>query len=400
MPPASSPVPNDAAALTALSALAGRGPRGGTGPRPSAGVRSRGSPAHVEALAAAAVHPHAGPGVAAHVVQRADRGGARRPASGRGADGARRPGEGRRGPEPADDDGDGVGVGRAGPGRRPGARRPLAPWPTCPSAPGSARWCTRCSRPPTSRRRTCAPSCSAASRPNWTATPPRRSTPTRWPTRSCPSLARRSARSPTAAAWRISRRRDRLAELDFELPLAGGDTPAADVRARRSRPAAAASPHRRRPARGLPGPARCRWRRSRCGATSPAASTPSSRLAGPPVRRRRLQDQLARPDRAGRPGAADRRALHPGAARRGDDATRTTRCRRCSTPWRCTGSCGGGCAATTRSGTSAACSTCSCAACAARTRRGRRRAVRRLLAGSRPPALVVELSDLLDGGVR
>ena len=48
--------------------------------------------------------------------------------------------------------------------------------------------------------------------------------------RSSPSPAHRSARSPTAACLADIAPRDRLAELDFELPLAGGDTPGADVR--------------------------------------------------------------------------------------------------------------------------------------------------------------------------
>ena len=79
----------------------------------------------------------------------------------------------------------------------------------------------------------------------------------------------------------------------------------------------------------------------------------------------RLQDQLAR-----RSGAAvDRRRL-----RRGRDwsrrcCTRTIRCRRCCTALCCTGSCGGGCPATTRARIWAACCICSCAACAGRTPR-------------------------------
>ena len=74
---------------------------------------------------------------------------------------------------------------------------------------------------------------------------------------------------------------DRLAELDFELPLAGGDAPDADVRARRPRPAAAPPPATRRPARRLPGPARAALAPSRCAATSPAASTPCCACATP-----------------------------------------------------------------------------------------------------------------------
>ena len=75
--------------------------------------------------------------------------------------------------------------------------------------------------------------------------------------------------------------RDRLAELDFELPLAGGDTPRRGRPARRPRPAAAPAPPRRRPPRGLPATGSPPWRGNRCGATSPAASTPSCAWPGP-----------------------------------------------------------------------------------------------------------------------
>ena len=70
--------------------------------------------------------------------------------------------------------------------------------------------------------------------------------------------------------------------------------------------------------------------------------------AGSAVPGRRLQDQLARRvPRRGRAGADLRRLPPRGAARR-RWGTPTTRCRRCCTPWCCTGSCAGGSPATTR----------------------------------------------------
>ena len=70
--------------------------------------------------------------------------------------------------------------------------------------------------------------------------------------RACaPRSRRRSARCSAACGCATSRARDRLDELDFELPLAGGDAP---DRARRRSAAIApccAPPARRRPAREL-----------------------------------------------------------------------------------------------------------------------------------------------------
>ena len=104
------------------------------------------------------------------------------------------------------------------------------PWRTCPSAPGSARWCTPCSRRPTSPQQTCEPSCCAASAPSWTATPLRPSIPTALADALVPVA--RTPLGPLAADRSLAdlAPADRLAELDFELPLAGGDTPGADVR--------------------------------------------------------------------------------------------------------------------------------------------------------------------------
>ena len=117
----------------------------------------------------------------------------------------------------------------------------------------------------------------------WPTSPPPTGSPS-W-TSSCPSAAAtgpcrataRSARSPRCCAR----------HLPADDPLA-------------------ALPRR-------PGLAR-RSPTSRCAATSPAASTPSCGCPAPPLRRRRLQDQLARRRRR----AADRRALHA----RGDGRAR------------------------------------------------------------------------------
>ena len=108
---------------------------------------------------------------------------------------------------------------------------------------------------------------------------------------------------------------------------------------------------------------------SRCAATSTGSIDVVLRVD---VRRpralphRRLQDQLARPDRP----AADGPRLPTRRCSTRRWRTPTTRSRRCSTPWCCTGSCAGGCPATTRRPTSAACSTSTCAACAGPRPRG------------------------------
>ena len=98
-------------------------------------------------------------------------------------------------------------------------------WRRCPRAPRSGRSCTACWRLPTSRR--------------WTSTPP-------WPSRSTPrsrggrSISASGAPSSRGCAPRSRRRsvrssavrdlrdvplKDRLDELEFELPLVGGDEP-------------------------------------------------------------------------------------------------------------------------------------------------------------------------------
>ena len=132
--------------------------------------------------------------------------------------------------------------------------------------------------------------------------------------------AARTPLGPLAAGLRLADigPRDRLTELDFELPLAGGDTPGPPVSLgalvpllRRHLPPDdplapypdAAPRARRSAAAGLPD----RQRRRR----APAA--------GRAVRGRRLQDQLARPGRPGGSPTPHLGALHPATPRRGDD---------------------------------------------------------------------------------
>ena len=73
-------------------------------------------------------------------------------------------------------------------------------------------------------------------------------------------------------------RADRLDELDFELPLVGGDTPTGTLALDATSPRCSRAPRRRRPARRLRRPA-ARPARSAgtCAATSPAPSTSSLR---------------------------------------------------------------------------------------------------------------------------
>ena len=304
--------------------------------------------------------------LAAHVVLRAD--------PGRGAAGEHG-GRGRAG---------GAGHGRRG---QPGGRacrdrgadgpdqldRPGSPrrWPTCRPARPSARWCTRCSSTPTRTPPTCAPSCARHVERAAALVAGRRRPRRRWPTRWCRCSTRRSGRWPTACTLADIGLRDRLRELDFEFPLAGGDRPGRDrpdVRSARVADAAAPAPAGRRPAAGVRRPAasRRRWAASCCAATSPARST---WCCGCRRRPRFLvvdykTNWLGDPERA-----AHRARLHAGADDRGDAALATTRCRRCCTPSCCTASCAGGCPATTRRATSAACSTSTCAACAGPTPR-------------------------------
>ena len=169
-------------------------------------------------------------------------------------------------------------------------------------------------------------------------------------------------------------------------PAPGDGLRAAAGRRRRARlPGGAGHPRRRRaaaaraPARGGPAAAL----RRRC-SSAPALGGQDLRgyLTGSvdvvlrvpdgsvqPLPGRRLQDQLARRlPRRGRTAAERRTTTDPRRSRR-RWGTPTTRCRRCCTPWCCTGSCAGASPATTRRCTSAGCSTSTCAACAGRTPR-------------------------------
>ena len=151
-------------------------------------------------------------------------------------------------------------------------------------------------------------------------------------------------------------RADRLDELTFELPLAGGDEPVGEVTPGRDRRRPARAPRRRRSARGLRRPAR------RPGAAGERARLPDrqhrprgARRRG--VRDRRLQDELARRAR----GVAHRLAHRPAAlaaemqrAHYGLQALLYTAALHRYLRWRLPGY-------DPASATSPACSTCSCA---------------------------------------
>ena len=125
------------------------------------------------------------------------------------------------------------------------------------------------------------------------------------PPPSSPPCAHRSARSPAGCRLADIPPGDRLAELDFELPMGGATrrhawpTLAALVRqhARRRRPAVRLPRPPRRPRAGHLDPARLPEREHRRGAAG-------ARAAGPPLPGRRLQDEPAsRPRRTGRRAA-------------------------------------------------------------------------------------------------
>ena len=235
----------------------------------------------------------------------------------------------------------------------------------------------------------------ARARSSWCAGRCRRRRRARWPTpwcRCCDTPARPAGRRARAARHRAG---DRLPSWTSSCrwPAAtAAATRAARGRARRPGAAAARAPAGRRPAaRRTP----TRWPRRALGGQAlrgyltgcidVVLRVPDG--AGAALPGRRLQDQLAR-----RPArrAADRPTTTGPRRWPRRWATPTTRCRRCCTPWRCTATCAGGSPATTRRGTSAACSTSSCAACAARTRRSST-ASRAGCSRWRPPvALVVD----------
>ena len=93
-----------------------------------------------------------------------------------------------------------------------------------PVGAGSARWSTPCSRRPTTAADLRAELLRRV-RTELDRHPTPAVDPDALADASSPSPAPRSARSPPTAAS-PTRASDRLAELDFELPLAGGDTPA------------------------------------------------------------------------------------------------------------------------------------------------------------------------------
>ena len=171
-----------------------------------------------------------------------------------------------------------VGRRRRGDRRRRCGDDPARRWPGCRSACTSARSCTACSRRPTSPRRTSTPSSRRTSRAAQArgARRHRRSRGGRAP--GCARRSRRrSGRCSAASGCATSRRADRLDELDFELPLAGGDAPTGRLALDAIADAAASATCRRRPARRLRRAARATRRCGRtCAATSPAASTSSS----------------------------------------------------------------------------------------------------------------------------
>ena len=96
-------------------------------------------------------------------------------------------------------------------------------WPTCRSAPPSAPWCTPCWRPPIRRP----PICSAELRARSAEQIARRGADLH--RRAAGAGAAAGAAHPARPARRRRRRcadipvRDRLPEMDFEIPLAGGD---------------------------------------------------------------------------------------------------------------------------------------------------------------------------------
>ena len=178
------------------------------------------------------------------------------------------------------------------------------------------------------------------------------------PARGDRDAARPAARRRCGCA--TSRARDRLDELDFELPLAGGDEPTGRLAPGGDRRA-------------------CCARTCRRATRSPATPTGSTTRRCAASVRGYLTGSIDLVVRAAggdpRFAVVDYKTNWLGAPGRGADArgttarprspprwsARTTACRRCSTPSRCTATCAGGCPATTRSATSPACSTCSCA---------------------------------------
>ena len=165
-----------------------------------------------------------GPGhrVAADLVLGADRG---RP---RDRDRARRSGQrararqgGRRGDPGRPGGSRPTGIRRAGPSRRR--------WPTCRPEPSSAWRCTRCWRTWIRRRATWPPRCGGPRRPYWIGCHPATSPRSSWSAALLPAF--RTPLGPLAGQRTLADipRADRLAELGFELPLAGGEVTQAEI---------------------------------------------------------------------------------------------------------------------------------------------------------------------------
>ena len=111
----------------------------------------------------------------------------------------------------------------------PTATTPSAPspryWPRCRSASRSARSSTACSSRSTSPPPTSPPSCPPRSPQHRRDAGSSSATSTPWSPASAPRSRRLSALSRTALPCATSTRADRLDELNFELPLVGGDDP-------------------------------------------------------------------------------------------------------------------------------------------------------------------------------
>ena len=205
-----------------------------------------------------------------------------------------------------------TGLGEIAPSRRR-ARAVPSPWPTCRRARRSARSCTPCSRSPTSPRPTCRPSSPPAA--------PSSSSTTPCPASTADALAdalvpvARTPLGPVADDLRLAdvAPADRLAELEFELPLGGGDHAAPQpprCSARSPRCCAPTSPPTTRSRATPTSWPRRRSPTSRCAATSPAASTPCCGCPAPAS-----SSSTTRPTGSGPSGrAADRRRTTPRSA--------------------------------------------------------------------------------------
>ena len=101
------------------------------------------------------------------------------------------------------------------------ARKCFRRWRECRPVRRSARWCMRCWRRPTLRRPTWPPSWRTRCDVTWHGGRSRSPLPS-WPKRWCRCTTPRWVRWRCLTLRQIGLR-DRLRELDFEIPLAGGD---------------------------------------------------------------------------------------------------------------------------------------------------------------------------------